>query len=93
MILSHEGSIKHIFIVFGKIHEMASNGARSFFATNLDPANIWMFLPNQACLWGSDSLERISVRVVREGGSPVTQDRPQRSCYQDLGTRILIPGS
>ena len=39
--------------------------------------------PNQACLWGSYSKERISVRVNREGGSPVMQDRfPQRSWYQ-----------
>ena len=30
------------------------------------------FLPNQACLWGSYSDERISVTGVREGGSPVT---------------------
>ena len=64
-----------------------------------------MFFPNQACLWGSYSNERISVRVRREGGSPVTQGPvpPKilvpRSWYLDLGTKIesgtkiLVPKS
>ena len=57
------------------------------------------FFPNQACLWGSYSNERISVRRRREGGSPVTQGPvpPKilvpRSWYQDLGTKILVPRS
>ena len=55
------------------------------------------FFPNQACLWGSDSKERISVRGRREGGSPIMQEPvpPKilvpRSWYQDLGTKILVP--
>ena len=83
------------------------------FPTNQDPADIFgetdfhsgdfhsrsLFFPNQACLWGSYSKERISVRVVREGGSPVTLGPvPPKilvpgSWYQDLGTRILVPRS
>ena len=44
--------------------------------------------PNQACLWGSYSNERILVRVGREGGSPVMQGN-----QKDLGTKILVPRS
>ena len=52
----------------------------------------YTWFPNQFCLWVSYSEERISVRVGREGGSPIMQDRfPQTSWYQDLGTKILIP--
>ena len=48
-----------------------------------------LFSSNKAC-WGSDSKERISVRVPGEGGSPVTLDRfPQRSWQQDRGTHIF----
>ena len=44
------------------------------------------YFPNQACLWGSYSLE-ISVRVPRESGSPVTQERfPQGCQMENLGT-------
>ena len=32
-----------------------------------------LFFPNQACLWGSYSNERISVSGCREGGSPIMQ--------------------
>ena len=53
--------------------------------------NVVVFFPNQACLWGSYSKERISVDEGREGGSPAMQDRfPQRSWYRDLGTKILV---
>ena len=54
-----------------------------------------LFSPNQACLWGSHNKERISVRVVREGGSPITPPKilVPRSWYQDLATKILVPGS
>ena len=51
------------------------------------------FYPNQACLWGAYSKERISVRVGREGGSPVTlgpvppKILVPRSWYQDPGTK------
>ena len=46
--------------------------------------------PNQACLRGSCSPERISVRIPRDGGSPVTLDRfPQRSWYHDLGAHLF----
>ena len=31
-----------------------------------------VFFPSQACLWSSYKKERISVRVRREGGSPIT---------------------
>ena len=51
------------------------------------------FFPNPACLWGSYNKEKISVRVGREGGSPIMQGPvpPKilvpRSWYQDLGTK------
>ena len=45
----------------------------------------FQFFPNQACLWGSYSKERISVRVVREGGSPVT--------LGPVPPKILVPRS
>ena len=55
-------------------------------------------------MWGSYSKERISVRIVREGGSPIMQGPvpPEilvprflvpRSWYQDLDTKILVPRS
>ena len=59
----------------------------------------FVFSPNQACLWGSYSNERISVSGRREGGSPITlgpvppKILVPRSWYQDLGTRILVPRS
>ena len=50
--------------------------------------------PNQGCLCGSYNKERIWVRVRRDGVSPVMQERfPQRSWYQDLGTRHVVPRS
>ena len=53
---------------------------------------IFHLFPNQACLWASYSSERISVRVPREGGSPTMQKRfPQRSWYQDLVTKMMVP--
>ena len=55
----------------------------------------WVFVsfPNQACLWGSYNKERISVRVGREGRSPVALGPvPPKilvpsSWYQDFGTQ------
>ena len=43
-----------------------------------------MFFPNQACLLGSYSKERISVSVSRESGSPVTKDRFPPRCQMEI---------
>ena len=60
-----------------------------------------VFFSKQACLWGSNIPERISVRVAREGGYPScrtgspkdlgTNILVLRSWYQNLGTKILVP--
>ena len=47
--------------------------------------SLLMFFPNQACLWGSYSKERISVGVVRVGGSPIMQG--------PVPPKILVPRS
>ena len=47
------------------------------------------FSPTRACLWGSYSLERISVRPPREGGCP----SPRTGSPKGLGARILVPRS
>ena len=42
------------------------------------------FSPNQACLLGSYNPEWISVRVLREGGSPIMQAQFPQGCKVDI---------
>ena len=57
---------------------------------------LFSFIPQPGLPWGSYSPERISVGVVREGGSPgYAGPVPQRAWYQDPGTnrepKINVP--